>query len=86
MPISGLVVSLHPDQESSRTSIQSLTEDPRIQVGPLVAGRVAIVAETDSVEEDKRLWQWLEDLPGVARVDLTFVGFDEEPSRPPAGS
>lgn len=84
MPISGLVVSLVSDPRLRDEAIDKIRAEPRIKVGMMHANRIAIVLDTPTIEDDKRLWSWLSLLPGVVFVDLAMVAFDS--SDPPSSS
>jgi hypothetical protein len=76
MPISGLVVSLVSDRQLRDEALELIRMEPRIEVGAMHANRMAIVLDTPTIDEDKRLWCWLSSLPGVVFVDLAMVAFD----------
>ena len=38
-----------------------------------------MVVETDSRDRDREIWHWLQELTGVAMVDVALVGFEEVP-------
>ncbi len=77
MAISGLVVTLS-DKFSEEEVRTSLAADERLTVGKCFDGRVALVAETPSVEADRALWEHLWRMPGVRHVDVTYVYLEEE--------
>jgi hypothetical protein len=82
MPISGLVVSLVSDPQLREEAIGKIRAEPRIEVGAIHANRMAIVLDTPTIEDDKRLWNWLSSLPGVVFVDLAMVAFDSSDPSP----
>ncbi|MCS7470321.1 hypothetical protein NZK35_27040 [Stieleria sp. ICT_E10.1] len=78
MPISGLVITFdqtfdHPDETLSR-----LRAEPAIEVGACDRRQCAIVVDTASQADDKKIYQWVQDLPGVAGIQVAFVGFDDD--------
>jgi hypothetical protein len=77
MAISGLVVTLS-DKFSEEAMRASLATDERLTVGECFDGRVALVAETPSVEADRALWEDLWSMPGVRHVDVTYVYLEGE--------
>ena len=77
MPVSGLVVSLSDEPQSRAEALAVIGREARITVGVLEANRLAIVLDTPSSEEDRRLWEWLGSLPGVSFVEVAFVGFEQ---------
>ena len=76
MPISGLSIVLSPDAQCAEQACEAIGREPRIEVGERQGARLAIVSETQSTDEDKQLWNWLWDLPGVAHVDVAFIHFE----------
>ncbi|WP_442510957.1 hypothetical protein SH528x_002608 [Novipirellula sp. SH528] len=82
MPISGLVVTLSDSDTERADAIDAMRREPRIELGiseleQTVASRIPIVVDTQSNEDDKQVWQWLNDLPGVVFVDVALVGFED---------
>ena len=78
MPVSGLVVSLAEEQQLREHAMDASRREPRIEVGAIESGRMAIVIDTTSTEEDKQLWNWLSSLPGVVFVDVALVGYEDQ--------
>lgn len=78
MPISGLVVTLAEKPNDRASALMSLAAEARIEVGEIVGSRVPIVVETPSAEEDRQVWGWLHNLPGVLFVDVACIHFDDE--------
>jgi nitrate reductase NapAB chaperone NapD len=76
MPISGLVVTLSRDPHLRELALAAINREPRIETGVMEAGRLAIVVETDSPDDDRDVWQWLGSLPGVDFVDVALIGFE----------
>lgn len=77
MAISGLVVTLS-DNAAALAALSMLSNDPRITLGERFDRRVAVVADTPSVESDRALWDELRGHPGVTNVDVTFVHLDSD--------
>ena len=77
MPVSGLVVSLSDEPNPRVAALVVIGREPRITVGVSAGNRLAIVLDTDSSEQDKQLWDWLDSLPGVSFLEVAFVGFDQ---------
>lgn len=77
MPISGLVVSLTAEGDARRDAIDAIAADQRIEIGESSAHRMALVVETVSKDEDRQVWEWLNDLAGVVLVEVAFVAFDQ---------
>ncbi len=78
MPVSGLVVSLCFNPQSQVKAIELMGEEPRITLGKVVGNRLPIVVDTTSDEDDRELWDWLNSLPGVDRIEVAFVGFEQD--------
>lgn len=76
MPVSGLVVSLKSDPRLREEAINAIRGDSRIEVGAIEGRRMAVILDTDSSDDDNRIWCWLGSLPGV-----TAVGLDEREQR-----
>jgi hypothetical protein len=77
MPVSGLVVSLTQEPELRRKTVDAIRGEPRIDIGPIHSDRMALVIDTASSAEDKQLWDWLKQLPGVVFVDVALVAFED---------
>jgi len=85
MPISSLAISLSRDAALADDAARSMEQHPRIEVGRRVGSRLPVVVDTPDREEDKAVWAWINQLPGVAFVDVVFVHFDDQPT-PGAGA
>lgn len=83
MPISGLVVSLVSDRQLREETIETIRAEPCIDVGVIQSHRMAIVLDTPTTDDDKRLWCWLSSLPGVVFVDVAMVAFEDPESDVP---
>ena len=77
MPVSGLVVSFTDQPALREKAMDAIRDEPRIEIGVAKSRRMAIVIDTASSDEDKQLWNWLQELPGVVFVDVVMVGFEE---------
>ena len=77
MPISGLVLTFEHASEDRLATIDQLRAHPEIEVGAHDEYKCAIVVASESPDEDKKISQWVHNLPGVADVQITFIGFDE---------
>lgn len=77
MAVSGLVVSLSPNESDAAHAIARLATDARLTLGERFGHRLAVVAETGGVGEDRALWDDLHAIEGVEGVDVTFVALDE---------
>lgn len=77
MPISGFSITLADDEASAQASLQIMSRDGRLELGPRKGRRIAAVGETPTTREDRALWDWLNALPGVVHVDVVFVEFND---------
>ena len=77
MPVSGLVVSLSDEPQLRADALSVIGREPRITMGICEENRLAIVVETVNSDQDRQLWEWLGDLPGVTFVEVAFIGFDQ---------
>lgn len=82
MPISGLVLTLSKNSADRERAIQAIQQEPRVEIGPTVSNRMAVVLDTQSTDEDKQLWNWLSDLSGVVFIDVVLVGFEQSDESP----
>lgn len=78
MPLSGLVITWDGPLDAHAASLAELRRHPAIEVGQLGDFQCAIVVDTTDPAEDRQVWDWLQALPGVAQVQIAFVGFDEQ--------
>lgn len=83
MPVSGLVVSLRDDPQSRVEALAAISQQAQITMGAVEQNRLAIVLDTTSTQEDKRLWDWLGSLPGVLLLEVAFVGFEQQADSAP---
>jgi hypothetical protein len=92
MPLSSLLITLRDDGPEAAAALRELERHARIELGLRRGRRVAAVVDTPDAAEDQRLWAWLQELSGVAMVDVLFVYFDgggkpsAEPQEQPASS
>ncbi|MBZ0266908.1 chaperone NapD [bacterium] len=86
MSISGLVVTLTGDPAESGTAVAALTAEPQLRLGPRSGARLAIVAETDSVHEDRELLERIAHTPGVLSAHVVYVEVVPPESPAPPGN
>jgi hypothetical protein len=79
MAISGLVVTLS-DDAAAEAAFSALRSDPRLTLGERFGRRVAVVAETPSVHDDRSLFDELRGRSGITHVDVIFVHLDTQPA------
>ena len=78
MPVSGLVVTLRDEPQSRSETLAAISQQAQITMGGVEQNRLAIVVDTASTREDKRLWDWLGSLSGVSQLEVAFVGFEQQ--------
>jgi len=86
MAISGLAILLSPEPEQRESALQALQDCPQLELGPSNGDRISAVLDTPDTHQDRRIFRQLEKLPGVLRIDLVCVYFDEEPADGPSVS
>lgn len=85
MWISSFVVTLPADQGLAGRIRDSLTALPVFQSGAQQGDRLPVVLETPDGAAARDWYEFVRSLPGVVKVDLAFVSFDN-PAAPPDGS
>ena len=75
--ISGLVVTLPSDEELAQAVMQSIQQQPVLEMGPRNVHRLPLVLETNCPTESQKITDWLFSLPGVEYVDVAFVHLDK---------
>ena len=78
MPISGLVIIFEGPVERAADTLDEIRNHVAIEVGEISDNKCAIVVDTPTADEDRRVWTWLQDLPEVIDVRLAFVGVDDD--------
>ena len=89
MPVSGLMLSFSSDVASHGDVLRRIQRRAEIVIGPARGEKLAVVVDTDSREQDRDIWQWLQDLPGITGVHLAFASWDEpraDTAEPPSAS
>ena len=78
MPISGLVIMLDDNDDAARAAVEAIRANPCFTVpaecGP---GRVPGVLETITESESRAQIDWVQDLPGVAMIEVAYVNFTD---------
>ncbi len=78
MWISSFVVTLTEDIAHREAVIEALRSIPSFTVGDLpTPSRVPVVVEVDDSQQSRFWYDWVEQLPGVVKVDVAFVSCDE---------
>jgi hypothetical protein len=78
MPISGLLITLDRDPSKRTSAIAALQQHPSIDLGEGEDHRLPIVVDTPSSDDDRAVWDWLHEQPGITFVDVVYVHFDED--------
>lgn len=86
MAISGLAIQLSPEPDQRGSALLALEAHPQVELGPSKGNRIAVMLDTPDAHQDRRAVRQLERLPGVLRVDLVCVYFDEKPADAPRAS
>lgn len=76
MPVSGLVITFTDRVSKFPAALECLRDAPTIEVGEGNGSKLAIVVDSDSPQHDQEIWHWVHELPGVALVEVAFVGFE----------
>lgn len=76
MPISGLVVQVHPEQRTS-VSKQLAAMDGIEVVATPESAPIVVVVEAQSVRDEETLYKSISDLPGVISVGLSYHNFED---------
>jgi nitrate reductase NapAB chaperone NapD len=77
VPVSGLVITFSSDIAHHGETMEQLAGEPAIEIGDAVGPKLAIVVDSDTRDHDREIWNWVRNLPGIAMVDVAFVGFEE---------
>lgn len=75
--ISSLLVHLKNNTENAVASIRAR---PEFELGPRQDCLLPLVLETADSYASRALFRWLNELPDVAFVDVTYVHFEEPTS------
>ncbi len=76
MPTSGLVITANQVADVALV-LTAIASDPHVEPGQPAGNRIPLVLDTPDKATDKRLWDWLGALPGVAHVDVAFIYLGE---------
>ncbi len=71
--ISSVVAHLQPESDAAVTAI---SQNPDIEMGARSGNRLPLVLETEDSSAAKALFHWINELPGVSHLDVTYVYFD----------
>lgn len=82
MPISGLVLTLSSESRLRDAALRALSDHRSIEPGNAERNRLPIVVDTPTSYDDKGVWEWLHELPGVLFVDLVCTDNSEDEITP----
>ena len=81
MWVSSFVVSLPEGTDEAAAVVDALQSVPVFELGDQIGRRLPVVLEAENGSTAKYWHEWVEGLPGVIKVDVAFVSFeDEEPA------
>jgi hypothetical protein len=80
MPISGLVLTLDTNSDLRQRTWEALEQHPGIDVGTWHEDRLPIVTDSPDEQADRELWDWLQALPGVLKLEIAVIHFENEPA------
>jgi hypothetical protein len=86
MLVSALVLTLDASPPDRAGLLAQLAADSRLELGALQGHRLPVVAEVPDAGSGERLVEELQDLPGVAFVDVVLVDFSLSDSDNVAGA
>lgn len=78
--VHGVVITVDPSSGTERRAdlIASLKAHSSIEVGEVHENRVPAVIDANSGRESRSVHEWIENRPGVLKVDVVFSAFDRE--------
>jgi hypothetical protein len=77
MPVNGLIVTLSPDSLLANAALTRISTRSEVSLGVTQDRWQPLAVDTPDVKAAHDFHEWLEALPGVERVDVIYVGFDE---------
>lgn len=87
MPIVSGVVTLSRESVSRFSTFAEQLSDPRIELGPICENRLPVVVTTETIRDDRSIWEKIAACEGVASLNIVFADFehpvsDEDGSMP----
>jgi len=73
MHLSGLVLLFAQDDEAIQQAFAMLENAGHFILGERIGSRLSLVMEVESSEDALKWHHWLQELPGVASVDIAYV-------------
>ncbi len=77
MPVNGLLVMLSLDRRLADEACVKISAREEVSLGITRDRWRSIVVDTPNVRAAHDFHEWLEALPGIEKVDVIYVGFDE---------
>lgn len=77
MPTNGLLLTLSASPAEADRVRTHLSNHAGVSLGPAQSRWQPLAVETVDVRTAHEFHEWLEALPGVERIDVIYVGFDE---------
>lgn len=77
MRVSGLVVTVSADEETRERLVESLRVQESFLVGEWIGPRLTVALTTTDGTAAEHWHGWLEAQPGVVKVDVAFVSFED---------
>mgnify|MGYP000297745701 CR=1 FL=1 len=75
MPISSLIV--RASQEGVKDVADQIRSLAGTSVSKIEKENIIVLTETDSQDDDKKLWDAIEKIPGVVQCDLIYHNFED---------
>lgn len=81
MPVSGLLLTLDSNPARADAVLRAIGNDQHIELGVRDGRKQAAVIDASDERENRRLWTWLDNLPGVEHIDVVFISIDTDDER-----
>ena len=75
MPIASIVVRTKDD--CLEEVVDQVKQYEGVSISDIGRDKFIVVSETETREQDKNLWERLEAVPGVLKVDLIYYNFED---------
>ncbi len=77
MPVNGLLLTLSPDKRLADRAREAIAARAEADLGEPQGIYQPLAVETPDVRSAHEFHEWLEAMPGIERVDVIYVGFEE---------
>ena len=78
MWVSSFVIALPEDETEAGVIQDAIRAVPVFEQGERIGRRLPVVLEAKDGSAARHWHEWVESLPGVIKVDVAFVSFDDE--------